>query len=127
MSEVKEFSTEEINAVAALSRAVDNDYRRVIMQLIKEHKTLSVDAITEMVSQIYDTRIEHCVISTHLQILSGAKILKTNKERTSVFYTFSDEYPKILEILGNVTRLGIEKKYYKNQKTRVKRYVSATQ
>jgi ArsR family transcriptional regulator len=73
----------KLKKAALCFRAINNDYRYQILQLIHKHQRL-------MVTDIYvKLRSDQSKTSVHLAILRNANLVKAEREGKSVFYSLN--------------------------------------
>ena len=87
--------TKELKKAADHFRAINNDFRRRMLQLLHNHSELTV---TELYTKL---RSDQSKTSVHLAILREANLVHARREGKSVFYSVN--YPQ-LEHLHNVAK-----------------------
>lgn len=91
------YSFQFLETATETLRAVAHPHRLLIIEMLFRQKTMNV---TEVYEQL---EIEQAVASHHLRILKDRGIVQVRRDGKNSNYSLTtDEYHKILEVLGNV-------------------------
>lgn len=93
-------SVEQIDSLDTIVQAMYCKYRQCIIAIIAENEgKINVSEITKKLSLALGRDIRSNVVSNHLKALEGAGCLTFTRDRTVIYYRFSENYEKIKAIM----------------------------
>lgn len=98
MSEVQApYTFQFLETATEVLRAVAHPHRLLIIEMLHQQKSMNVTEVYERLG------IEQAVASHHLRILKDRGVVQVRRDgKNSIYSLTSDEYCKILEVLGKV-------------------------